>query len=310
EGLAVSAFSREDFEEARIEYGRLTELAPEQVEHWLNLGIALRRLNELADALPCFVRAREIRPDSLHAHTHLAETAWDLKEFSTARATYEAAIAKWSDREELTLGLSHLLDEMGLPEEAETVCVQYCARKTDKDQVWFRLGYLQSLRGAAEKSVESFEKALGLRPEWPEAEVNASIALIAAGQLDSAEAKLTSLLGRQPDHLEATKGLATIALTRNEDEKALDVHARLIELGEKTADVYYNCGVLSQRLERTDDAVRFYREAIALRKDFPEALLNLGHALKLIGEDDQARSLWIPALELDPELSLNYFRRR
>jgi len=310
EGLAVAAFAREDYVTARAQYARLTELAPEQVEHWLNLGIAQRRLSALADALPCFVKARELRPDSIHAHTHLAETAWDLKDYITAHTTYEAAVAKWPEREDLTLSLSHVFEEMELPHDAETVCVNYTKATKDKEQVWFRLGYLQLQRNAASESATSFENALAIRPDWPEAEVNLALAYIAAGDLDSAATKLTSLLGRKPGHIEATKGLATIALARNEDEKALDLHAELIELGEKTPDVYYNCGVLAQNLNRLDDAVRFYREAIALRKNFPEALLNLGHALKVIGNDEQARSLWIPALELNPELSLNYFRRR
>ncbi len=310
EGLAVAAFSREDFTTARTYYTRLTELAPDQVEHWLNLGITLRRLSALAEAMPCFVKARELRPDSVHAHTHLAETAWDLKDYITAHTTYEAAVAKWPDREDLVLSLSHVFEDMQLPQEAEDVCVRYSQGIVDKEQVWFRLGYLQLQRQAAKESAASFERALTVRPDWPEAEVNLALALIAAGDLDAASAKLTALLARKPRHVEATKGLATIALERCEHEKALNLHAELIELGEKTPEVYYNCGVLAQNLSRIDEAVRFYREAIALRKNFPEALLNLGHALKVIGNDEQARSLWIPALELNPELSLNYFRRR
>ncbi len=310
EGMAVAAFARENFAAARQHYNRLTQLAPDQVEHWLNLGIALRRLSVLAEALPCFVKARELRPDSVHAHTHLAETAWDLKDFNTARSCYEAAVGKWPEREEFTLSLSHVLEDMQLRESAERACESFCEKTPDKEPVWFRLGFLQLQRNAYQESVASFERALAIRPDWPDAEINISLALLAAGDLDKAEAKLTGLLIRKPGNVEAAKGLATIALQRKDDEKALEIHAQLIELGEKTADVYYNCGVLAQNLNRIDEAVRFYREAIALRKDFPEALLNLGHALKIIGNDDQARSLWIPALELNPELSLNYFRRR
>lgn len=309
EGLAVSAFSFQEFKKARAEYTRLTELAPTQVEHWLNLGITLLKQTELDEARKCFTRAREIRPDSLHAHIHLAETCWDLEDLAAARSCYEDAVAKWPDREELTLSLSHVLEEMELLELAGKVCEQYCERKSDKEEVWFRLGYVRWKQNQAEASTTSFERAIGIRADWPEAEVNLALTLIATERLDVATKTLKALLERVPDHLEASKGLATIALKENDDAKALELHLRLLELGEKTADVYYNCGVLAHNLDHVDDAVRFYREAIALRKNFPEALLNLGHALKVIGDDDQARSLWIPALELNPELSLNYFRR-
>ena len=39
----------------------------------------------------------------------------------------------------------------------------------------------------------------------------------------------------------------------------------------------------------------------------PEALLNLGHALKSQGKPDEAREFWRQALEQKPELAAGYF---
>ncbi len=309
EGLAVASFAKEDYDTARSWYTRLTEIAPTQAEHWLNLGTALRKQSLLTEALHAFTRAREVRPDSVHAHTHLAETRWKLGDLAGARDCYQEAVTKWPDREELTLNLSHVLEELENMEAAMRVCEQFCALNADKERVWFRLGYLQLKSGTAEASAASFTRALQLRPVWPEAEVNLALASYSAGRYDRAQEVLLALLQREPDHLEASKGLATVSLSQDNDERALELHKKLLELGEKTADIYYNCGVLSQKLNRPDDAVTFYREAIAVRKDFPEALLNLGHVLKAGGESDGARSCWIPALELNPELALKYFRR-
>ena len=309
EGLAISAFAKEDFETARQRYTRLTEIAPAQAEHWLNLGIALRKQAALTNALQAFTRAREVRPDSVHACTHLAETRWKLGDLAGARDCYQEAVTKWPDREELTLNLSHVLEELESPAAAARVCEQFCAVKADKERVWFRLGYLQLKQGAAPASVDSFARALQLRPVWPEAEVNLALACYTAGNFDRAEQVLLALLQREPNHLEACKGLATVALAQENDERALELHQKLLDLGEKNADIYYNCGVLAHKLNRPEQAVTFYREAIAIRKDFPEALLNLGHVLKAGGESDGAKSCWIPALELNPELALKYFRR-
>jgi tetratricopeptide (TPR) repeat protein len=89
----------------------------------------------------------------------------------------------------------------------------------------------------------------------------------------------------------------------------LSLHARLIELNAGTAEVYYNCGLLAQKLSRNDKAVEFYRKALEQRADFPEALLNLGHVLSAAGREEEARACWAPALELKPELAAGYFRR-
>ncbi len=40
---------------------------------------------------------------------------------------------------------------------------------------------------------------------------------------------------------------------------------------------------------------------------FPEALLNLGHALKAQGRAEEAKSCWRQALEMKPELAEGYF---
>jgi len=53
--------------------------------------------------------------------------------------------------------------------------------------------------------------------------------------------------------------------------------------------------------------VRLYNEALSERPNFPEALLNLGHALKAQGHEDEARKYWRQALEARPELAQGYF---
>jgi tetratricopeptide (TPR) repeat protein len=44
-----------------------------------------------------------------------------------------------------------------------------------------------------------------------------------------------------------------------------------------------------------------------MRPQFPEALLNLGHALKAQGRTEEAKSYWRQALEIKPELAEGYF---
>ena len=47
--------------------------------------------------------------------------------------------------------------------------------------------------------------------------------------------------------------------------------------------------------------------ALDVSPEFPEALLNLGIALKALGEDEDARSHWRKALKAKPELASGYF---
>lgn len=309
EGIATSAYNNENYEKAWHYYTRLVELAPEQVSNWLNLGVTNEKRGLLQDAVQSFTKARLIKPDSLYAHSYLGSALWKLGNLSAARDCYQNAVSKWPEREELILSLSQVLEELGSLEAAEKTCEDFCEHDPERKQVWFRLGYLQWLRDDAEGAVESFARALQLKPVWTEAEINLALACHRAAQYDRAESVLLGLLEREPENLEALKGLATVALAQNRFERSLELHEKLLQLLGPNAEICYNCGVLAQNLNQLDRAVQYYRNAVSIRVDFAEALLNLGHALKALGHEDEARAVWIPALEQRPEFALGYFRR-
>ncbi|HME10394.1 MAG TPA: tetratricopeptide repeat protein [Bryobacteraceae bacterium] len=118
-----------------------------------------------------------------------------------------------------------------------------------------------------------------------------------------------NLLHRQPDSMDARRGLAAIALDAGDLNEALEHHLKLLEMGEKTPDVFYNTGLLSQKLGKTEEAATHYRSALNERPEFPEALLNLGHVLKSLGREDQAKTYWALAIEAKPDLAAGYFRQ-
>ncbi len=130
-----------------------------------------------------------------------------------------------------------------------------------------------------------------------------------AGQYDRAETVLLGLLNREPEHLDALKGLATVTLSQGCHERSLELHEKLLELAGPDPDIYYNCGVLSQNLSDANRAVGYYRRSVELRPQFAEALLNLGHALSDLGNREEALSVWISAVELKPDFARGFFRR-
>ena len=82
---------------------------------------------------------------------------------------------------------------------------------------------------------------------------------------------------------------------------------RLIDLGERSAEVLYNAGLMYEKAGQIEKAVRLYRDALVQRPDMPEALLNLGRNLEANGKSDEARNCWSKALESEPALAQGYF---
>lgn len=77
------------------------------------------------------------------------------------------------------------------------------------------------------------------------------------------------------------------ALTLKDDES--DVSNRV-----QYAHALKECGRLSE-------AEAVYRQAVALRRDFPETYLHLGHVLKLQGRDEDAKDAYADALKWNPD---------
>ena len=111
----------------------------------------------------------------------------------------------------------------------------------------------------------------------------------------------------RPDSADAMRGLAALALDAQDYTDAYDLHRRLIRLGEHGPELYYNAGLLCQKLGQTEEAAMFYQQALGEDPQRLEALLNLGHVLMTLGKAEEARSCWRRAIQEKPELAEAYF---
>jgi tetratricopeptide (TPR) repeat protein len=96
-------------------------------------------------------------------------------------------------------------------------------------------------------------------------------------------------------------------MERQDLEQAFDMQSKLIHLGQRSPELFYNTGLLLQKSGQLEDAVKHYRQALTEKPNIAEALLNLGHALKALGQEDEARTCWRKALESNPDLAASYF---
>jgi len=145
------------------------------------------------------------------------------------------------------------------------------------------------------------------RSDWAEAYLNLGIAYARTGQVDQARHAFQEALMLRPDSSDAVRGLAALALEQEDFNEAYELHRRLIELGERSPELYYNAGLICQKRGQTEDAVSFYQQALQEDPQFAEALLNLGHALMAMGQEEEARSYWRRAIREKPELAHTYF---
>ena len=276
EGLAASAFSSGDNEAAARFCAKLVETTPDHFEGWFNLGVAQQRRGKFEEAARAYSEAFRVRPDSAQAYVNLGIVRQEMGEFAEARKAYERALQLDASQTPALWNLALVLEQLGEPDGAEGVYVKLLEATPDCDEARFRLGFLQLQRGDFKASASAFEICLKKRSEWPEAQLNVGIAYWKQGLREEARTAFEAVLATQPNSADALRGLAALALEADDYQKALDLHGKLIELGERTPELLYNTALLLQQAGVNDEAVRLYREAVKVQPTFAEAFLNLG----------------------------------
>jgi tetratricopeptide (TPR) repeat protein len=264
-------------------------------------------MGDYKQAAHAYTEAIARKPDSAQAYLNLGAVRQESHNFAAARTCYEKALHIDAGQPGVLWNLALVLEQQGERDQAE----QLYARLPEDAPEWcdgrFRLGYLRLLRGDFAASIEAFEACVEKRSDWPEAYLNTGIAHARSGNSDAARRCFQEALMLRPGSADAIRGLAALALDCQDYTEAYDLHLRLIRLGEHGPELYYNAGLLCQKLGRTEEAAMFYQQALGEDPQRLEALLNLGHVLMALGQAEEARSYWRKAIHEKPELAEAYF---
>jgi tetratricopeptide (TPR) repeat protein len=137
---------------------------------------------------------------------------------------------------------------------------------------------LQALRRPAE-ALASYDAALSLRPDFVEALVNRGITHYECRRFEDALTDYNGAIALRPDHADAlsNRGNALDRLGRH--DAALASHDAALKIMPDHIEALYNRGVSLHHLRRFDAALASYDAALALRPDYPEALTGRGMTL-------------------------------
>lgn len=130
--------------------------------------------------------------------------------------------------------------------------------------------------------------------------LRAGLAHHQAGRLAEAEAHYRQVLAAIPDHGDALHLLGAIAYQRGRHEMALDLIRQAIQQNGGDASYHTSCGLALQCLKRLDEAVAAHNQALALKPDFAEALINRGLAFEELGRFPEALESYDRALAVRP----------
>ncbi len=291
------------FAEAEASCRQALAINPDFAEAHNNLGNVLLALGQLDEAVVSYREALKIKPDYADAHSNLGAALLALGQIDEAVVSYRRALAIEPKDVETHSNLGNALQSLGQFDDAVTSYRCALTINPDYAELHNKLGNtLQSL-GQIDEAVVSYRQALTIKPDYAEAHNNLGSALRSLGQLDGAMASCYRALQIKPDYAEAYCNLGTTQETFGQLSDASTSFRRALEIRPEFALAYCNLGVCMQRLERPHEAVANLRRALEIMPDYAEAHNNLGIALLGLGQIDDAVASYRRALAIKPDFA-------
>jgi len=151
--LGLLALTEQDFGQAVTLFEKALTVNPNNGDAACNLGVALRGLGRLDEAVDAFRRAG---PEDATALYNLGLTFNDQGRFEEAGGAYEAAVAVKPDYLEAHVNLGNALWDLGRLDEAEKRFQLALEAAPDNPEVHKTLGFLQLLRGSFESGWQNY----------------------------------------------------------------------------------------------------------------------------------------------------------
>ena len=125
-------------------------------------------------------------------------------------------------------------------------------------------------------------------------------------KLDKIE-ELQRLVKQDPSNSEARRKLAVLLMDCGFNEEALQHLLYLAKLFSFDEDIFYNLGIVYEKMKNFIKAKEAYIKAIELEPGSLDAIYNLGLVYTELREYDNAIKCFTQIIEEDPEDSNSYF---
>ena len=163
-----------------------------------------------------------------------------------------------------------------------------------------RGGVLKELK-RLEEAIESYDKALAIKPGYTEAYTNRGNALQELRRLEDALTSFSKAVAIKPNYAEAHYNCGNVLRELKRFEDALASYDKAVALKLDYAEAYTNRGITLQELKRFEEAITSYDKALAIRPNHAEAYANRGNTLRLFKRFEDALANYGKALALRPD---------
>jgi protein O-GlcNAc transferase len=303
-----AAFSKNDYETARVDFEKVIRLVPAGEQGYRALGLTLLRMGKAEESLRNLEKALSLKPSDSDAQLGLA-IAYDrlhepAKEVILLGKLEAAARAqKHPLSADIEAMYARALAATHQPGAAIIHMKQAVAADPRNAGALDDLGSLYAMQKDWRNAEESFHAALAVNPSLASAHLHLGLAL-GAEQRPGAAEELSEELNRayqlDPDNPTINLELGRLLAANGDDQQAIQLLQRAYALMPQSADAAYQLGLALQRSNRMSEAIPLFQSAAAADPNNPDILANLGMALCQQQKATQAVPLLQKAVQLAP----------
>ena len=300
-----AAFSKNDYETARVDFEKVIRLVPAGEQGYRALGLTLLRMGKAEESVPALEKALSLKPSDSDAQLGLA-IAYDrlhqpAKEVillrkldAAARAQKHALPADIEAMYARALAATHQVPAAVLRMKQAVAADPRNAGSLDD------LGSLYAMQKDWPNAEENFHAALAVNPTLASAHLHLAMALQAQQRSGAAE-ELKLAYQLDPENPTINLELGRLLAANGDDQQAIQLLQHAYALLPQSADAAYQLGLALQRSNRMSEAIPLFQSAAAADPDNPDILANLGMALCQQQKATQAVPLLQKAVLLAPD---------
>lgn len=189
-------------------YRRLVSIAPGHAAGWFNLANLLADLKQDGPAADAYRRALLADPAYLKAMVNLAGALSRTGDFDGAIKVYRQILAGDPGHAGARNNMANLLRDLGRPHEALEILRALASEDPTSARVQNNLGSAWRESGRLDEALACYRRAVELKQDYPEGQMNFAMALLAAGQWEDGwrryEARLDARIQTPVSRLQTT----------------------------------------------------------------------------------------------------------
>ena len=289
------------WEKARSQFLQVLKDSPEDADALYAVGLLSLQTNKLDDAAKYLEAALKLRPENQQTRIYLGQVAEEKKDYAEAARWYSEVILGEHYFEAQTR-LAVVIARQGDLEGARRRLHEIEAR-SDEQRVHLYLAEEQVLREAKrhKEALTVLDGALDAIPADKDLLYARALIEEKLGLVELTERDLRLVLQQEPENAQALNALGYTLADRTERyDEALELIQRALTLKPDDPFILDSMGWVQYRLGNNEEAIKYLKQALSIRND-AEISAHLGEVLWVVGDRQQARTVWDEALENTPD---------